>query len=205
MDLPLLARASRALSHRDPRLGAWIRRVGPCGLRQRGDPYSALVHAVVHQQLAGAAAAAIGRRVRVSGGAIPAPGGAPCIARGGAAFRRALPQKSGDTARSRRGVSEWAHHHAPLVPLNDAQVVERLTEIKGIGEWTAHMLLIFSLGRVDVLPLGDYGIRKGAQRLYALRELPRGRELERIGEPWRPYRSVASWYLWQIAQATGED
>ncbi len=89
--------------------------------------------------------------------------------------------------------------------MEDAQVVETLTELDGIGEWTAHMLLIFSLGRADVLPLGDYGIRKGAQRLYELSELPRGAELERIAEPWRPYRSVASWYLWRIAQATPGD
>jgi 3-methyladenine DNA glycosylase/8-oxoguanine DNA glycosylase len=91
-----------------------------------------------------------------------------------------------------------------LAHMNDTEVVEALTEIKGIGEWTAHMLLIFSLGRADILPLGDFGIRKGAQHLFALRELPRGHELERLGERWRPYRSVASWYLWQIARAAKE-
>jgi 3-methyladenine DNA glycosylase/8-oxoguanine DNA glycosylase len=73
-----------------------------------------------------------------------------------------------------------------------------VTEIHGIGEWTAHMLLMFSLGRPDVLPVGDYGVRKGAMQLYGLRDLPKPRELEALGEPWRPYRSIASWYLWRV-------
>ena len=206
MDPPLLAQASRALSRRDPRLGAWIRRVGPCGLRHRGDPYTALVHAILHQQLAGAAAAAIGRRVRRLGrGRFPRP--AALLALHEEALRSAgLSRRKVETLRSlAEAFRSGQITTRRLVRMDDSQVVETLTEIKGIGEWTAHMLLIFSLGRADVLPLGDYGIRKGAQRLYALSELPRGRELERISEPWRPYRSVASWYLWQIAQADGKD
>ena len=74
-----------------------------------------------------------------------------------------------------------------------------VTQIHGIGEWTAHMLLMFSLGRPDVLPVGDYGIRKGAMQLYRLRDLPKPSELEALAEPWRPYRSIASWYLWRVA------
>jgi DNA-3-methyladenine glycosylase II len=202
----LLARASRTLSRRDPSLGVWIRRVGPCGLRRRGDPYSALVHAVLHQQLAGAAAAAIGRRVRVLGqGRFPRP--AALLALREQALRSAgLSRRKVATLRAvAEAFRSGRIATRRLVRMDDAQVVETLTEINGIGEWTAHMLLMFSLGRADVLPVGDYGIRKGAQRLYALSELPRGLELEEIGERWRPYRSVASWYLWQIAQAAQED
>jgi len=162
-----------------------------------------LVHAVLHQQLAGAAAAAIGLRVRVLGkGRFPRP--AALLALREQALRSAgLSRRKIATLRA---VAEAFRNGRIstrlLVRMDDAEVVETLTEIDGIGEWTAHMLLIFSLGRPDVLPVGDYGVRKGAQRLYALSELPRSVELEQIGEPWRPYRSVASWYLWQIAQAT---
>ncbi|HTF34362.1 MAG TPA: DNA-3-methyladenine glycosylase 2 family protein [Myxococcota bacterium] len=206
IDPPLLARASRVLSRRDPRLGTWIRRLGPCGLRRRGDPYTALLQAVLHQQLAGAAAAAIGRRVRVLGqGRFPRPAALLAL-RDEALLSAGLSRRKVATL---RGVAEAFRSGRiatrRLVRMEDAQVVETLTELDGIGEWTAHMLLIFSLGRADVLPLGDYGIRKGAQRLYELSELPRGAELERIAEPWRPYRSVASWYLWRIAQATPGD
>ena len=84
-----------------------------------------------------------------------------------------------------------------LRAMDDDAVVAAVTQIHGIGEWTAHMLLMFSLGRPDVLPVGDYGVRKGAMRLYGLRELPKPRELVALAEPWRPYRSMASWYLWR--------
>jgi DNA-3-methyladenine glycosylase II len=84
-----------------------------------------------------------------------------------------------------------------LFYMSDDAVVEAVTQIRGIGEWTAHMLLMFSLGRPDVLPVGDYGVRKGMQQIYGLAELPRPAEMERIALPWRPYRSVASWYLWR--------
>ena len=81
--------------------------------------------------------------------------------------------------------------------MSDDEIVAAVTEIHGIGEWTAHMLMMFTLGRPDVLPVGDYGIRKGVQDIYGLRELPKPAELERIAEPWRPYRTVASWYVWR--------
>jgi 3-methyladenine DNA glycosylase/8-oxoguanine DNA glycosylase len=81
--------------------------------------------------------------------------------------------------------------------MDAAEVVEAVTRIKGIGEWTAHMLLMFSLGHPDVLPVGDYGVRKGAMSLSGLPALPKPQELESVAECWRPYRSVASWYLWR--------
>ena len=87
-----------------------------------------------------------------------------------------------------------------LFRMEDAAVVDAVTRVRGIGDWTAHMLLIFSLGRPDVLPVGDYGIRKGAQRVYGLRELPKPARLERLAEPWRPYRSVGAWYLWRATE-----
>jgi DNA-3-methyladenine glycosylase II len=81
--------------------------------------------------------------------------------------------------------------------LADEEVIEQLTEVRGIGRWTAEMFLIFSLGRQDVLPVGDLGLKKGIQRLYSLEELPEKEQMEKIAEKWRPYRSVATWYLWR--------
>jgi DNA-3-methyladenine glycosylase II len=76
-------------------------------------------------------------------------------------------------------------------------VIETLTGVKGIGPWTAHMYLMFSLGRLDVLPVGDYGVRKAMQVAYRMRQLPKPDRMEKVAAPWRPYRSIASWYLWQ--------
>jgi DNA-3-methyladenine glycosylase II len=81
--------------------------------------------------------------------------------------------------------------------MSDQEVIERLTQVKGIGRWTAEMFLIFSLGRLDVLPVGDLGLRKGVQRLYSLSELPQKDQIERLAEKWRPYRTVATWYIWK--------
>lgn len=81
--------------------------------------------------------------------------------------------------------------------LTDDQVIEELTLVKGIGRWTAEMFLIFSLGRLDVLPVGDLGLRKGVQKLCSLSELPEKDEIEKIAQKWRPYRTVATWYLWK--------
>lgn len=195
-----LARARRALGRRDPVLGRAMRRVGPCRLENRGDPYRSLVRSVMFQQLAGPAARAIHARfVAPYRGRIPRPGvvlAAPDaelravgLSRQKIATIRAVASAFEDgTLSSRR-----------LRRMSEQEVIEAVTLVRGIGEWTAHMLLIFSLGRLDVLPVGDYGVRKGAMQLYGLSELPDRRQLEEIGERWRPYRSVASWYLWRVA------
>ena len=193
-----LERARRALRRSDPLLGAVVRRVGPCGLRARGDPYAALHRAILYQQLAGAAAAAIERRVRaLFRGRVPRP----------AAFLAADPEALRAAGLSRQKLAALldlarAFHEGELDArrlhrMNDAAVIDAVTRVRGVGEWTAHMLLMSSLGRPDVLPVGDYGIRKAAQSLYGLAALPGRRELEALAEPWRPWRSVAAWYLWR--------
>ena len=83
---------------------------------------------------------------------------------------------------------------------SDEYVVKHLTDVKGIGRWTAEMFLIFSLGRLDVLPVGDLGLKKGIQLMYSLKELPNEKEIEQIAESWKPYRTVATWYLWKSLQ-----
>ncbi|MFQ5665779.1 MAG: DNA-3-methyladenine glycosylase family protein [Candidatus Binatia bacterium] len=196
---PALLRAGTAhLRQADPRLGAVIEQVGACRLQPRGQIYRSLFRAVLYQQLAGAAAAAIEGRLRGHfAGTIPSP----------ADFLRARPQSLRRTGVSGRKLSylrDLATAFATgrlrpqrLARLTDEEIVAAVTTVHGIGEWTAHMLLIFSLGRPDVLPVGDYGVRKGIQRLYALRRFPQAGTLTRIAAPWRPYRSIASWYIWR--------
>jgi DNA-3-methyladenine glycosylase II len=197
----LLERARRTLRRRDPILGEVVRRVGPCTLRPRGDPYAALQRAILHQQLAGAAAAAIERRLKaLFAGRVPRP--AALLAHDAAALRGVglSRQKLAALQDLARAFHERELTAARLRRLDDDAVVEAVTRVRGVGEWTAHMLLLFSLGRPDVLPVGDYGVRKAAQVLYGLDGLPGKRELESIAEPWRPWRSVAVWYLWRHAQ-----
>jgi DNA-3-methyladenine glycosylase II len=192
------ARARRALMRRDPRLAVVIRQVGPCSLEHRGDPYRMLLRSVIYQQLAGAAARTIDGRLRAPWrGRYPKPEvllAAPDaqLRAAGLSRQKIKAVRSVAEAFAARQVTNRA-----LRVMDDEAVVAAVTEIHGIGEWTAHMLLMFSLGRPDVLPVGDYGIRKGAMQLYGLRELPKPKELVALAEPWRPYRSVASWYLWR--------
>jgi DNA-3-methyladenine glycosylase II len=194
------ARARRALMRRDPKLGAVIRRVGPCALEHRGDPYRMLLRSVIYQQLAGAAARTIDTRLRAPWrGRYPMP---EVMLKAPDAQLRA----AGLSRQKIKAVRSVAEAFAAgdvtnraLRRMEDDAVIEAVTKIHGIGEWTAHMLLMFSLGRPDVLPVGDYGVRKGAMQLYGLRDLPKAKELEALAEPWRPYRSIASWYLWRVA------
>lgn len=191
-------RARRWLIRRDPVLAELIRRVGPCGLRPRGTLYQALLRSILYQQLAGRAAAAIHARFRDAfGGRDPRP--AELLAASPARLRRA--GLSRQKAAALRGVAEAFEtgriRPAALLRRPDEAVVAELVRLRGVGAWTAHMVLIFCAGRPDVLPVGDYGVRKGMQSLYGLPELPGPAEMEILAEPWRPFRTVASWYLWR--------
>jgi DNA-3-methyladenine glycosylase II len=206
LDPPLLEQARRRLARRDPVLGGVIRRVGPCGIRPLGDPYRQLVRSVIYQQLQGRAAAAIAARLRARhGGRIPAP--AALLAATDAELREVgLSRQKVAALRSvAAAFADGSLDNRRLYRLDDAAVVETVTRLHGIGEWTAHMLLIFSMGRPDVLPVGDYGVRKAAMSLYRLHELPRPGQLEALGERWRPYRSVAAWYLWRHTETATPD
>jgi DNA-3-methyladenine glycosylase II len=193
-------RARRILLRRDPVLASLIRRHGPCGLAaaQRADHFSALARAITGQQLSTKAATTIyGRMVQLM------PGGAPTVA----AFAcidddalRAAGMSRQKTAYLRDlcdKVSSGALDLAALDALPDEAVIEALVQVKGIGRWSAEMFLIFRLHRPDVLPVGDLGIVVAVQRAYRLRARPKPDRLRKIGESWRPYRSVACWYLWR--------
>jgi DNA-3-methyladenine glycosylase II len=157
-----------------------------------------LFRALLYQQLAGAAAGAIERRLlALYGDRVPEPAEllatppdalrAVGLSRQKASYMHSLAEHSLDGALSGR----------TLAALPDEDVVAHVTQIKGIGRWTADMLLLFSLGRSDVLPVGDLGVQKAMQDAYKLATLPNPATMTDIAEPWRPYRSVASWYLWR--------
>jgi DNA-3-methyladenine glycosylase II len=203
LDAEGLERARRILRRRDLVLGRVIVEVGPCRMRPSGDPYRALVRSVLYQQLAGAAAKAIERRLRAEfGGRIPAA--ARLLAAPPTTLRRAglSRQKVASLRAIAQSFEQRELSSRRLARMEDEDVVAAVTRVRGVGEWTAHMLLMFSLGRPDVLPVGDYGIRRGTQVLYGLDGLPGRRELEAVAEPWRPFRSVASWYIWRHAAVT---
>jgi 3-methyladenine DNA glycosylase/8-oxoguanine DNA glycosylase len=190
------------LSRSDRVLRKLIRTVGPCRLRadRRCEPWAALVRSVTYQQLNGTAAQTIFNRFLAlfPGGGFPAPQqilDAPDELLRGAGLSRAKTAAIKDIARKTAG--GIVPSRADAQRLSDAELVERLTVIRGVGPWTVEMLLIFSLGRRDVLPVTDFGVRKGFSLTYGLEDLPHPRDLLAHGERWRPYRSIASWYLWR--------
>lgn len=191
-------KAQRLLARRDPVIRDLMRRYGPCGLAQaqHTDPLRALIHAIISQQLSTRAAATIEGRFRALYGGVPTPSQ---VAATTDAPLRAV-GLSGQKVRYLRDLCRRVEDGSlPLTRLgvmSDDEVVAVLTEVKGIGRWTAEMFLMFRLHRPDVLPVDDLGIVKAVQRAYGLRKTPTPERLTRLGESWRPYRSVACWYLW---------
>jgi DNA-3-methyladenine glycosylase II len=198
------ARARRVLMRRDPILSALIKRIGPCGMaaRQRDDHLTALIGAIVSQQLSTKAAATIfGRFVALFPGAA-IPGADAIRAIDDEALRSVgfSGQKVGYLRDLCSRIADGRLVLDELDALDDEAVIERLTAVKGFGRWTAEMFLMFRLHRPDVLPADDLGIVTAIQRVYKLRKRPDAKRVLKIGEAWRPYRSVASWYLWQSLQ-----
>ena len=194
------------LRRADDVLGRVIDAVGECTFRPQGEPYESLMRAILYQQLAGAAAAAIERRfLSLYDGRTPSPGELVSTtdeALRGAGLSRQKVSYLRDLALK---FADGAVDTAALPSLPDEEVIERVTEIRGIGRWTAEMLLMFCLGRPDVLPVDDHGLRRSVQLAYALAELPDAKSLQSLAEPWRPYRSVATWYLWRsLSGGVGE-
>ena len=192
------ARARRRLARRDPVLRDLMRRYGPCGLAdsQHADPFTALAHAIISQQLSTRAAATIASRFDALFDGRPEP---PRVAKvRDATLRRAglSGQKVGYLRDLCRRMIDGSLPLASLDRMADEDVIAALTQVKGIGRWTAEMFLMFRLHRPDVLPVGDLGIVNAVRRAYRLRAVPTPARLTEIGEAWRPYRSVACWYLW---------
>jgi DNA-3-methyladenine glycosylase II len=191
-------KARRLLARRDPVIGALIKRHGPCGLAddQHEDTFTALVHSIISQQLSTKAAATIAGRFDALFGGTPTPS---AVAKVDDLQLRAVGLSSQKIRYMRDLCARVSDGSLPLDRLNelhDDDVIQSLTQVKGIGRWTAEMFLMFRLHRPDVLPVDDLGILKAVQRAYGLKKMPHPERLTKIGEPWRPYRSVACWYLW---------
>jgi DNA-3-methyladenine glycosylase II len=189
--------AIQHLRRNDPILSEIIDRVGDYGIQFRDPDFETLVRSIVYQQLSGRVASVIfGRLAKAAGGRLTPEN----VLKMRASRMRTLGLSKQKTAyirdlarhaRDRRVVFE------ELAALDDNLIIERLTQVKGIGVWTAHMFLIFALRRTDILPTGDLGIRNAMRKAYGLAEAPTPEEMETLAQRWRPYCTVASWYLWR--------
>ncbi|GBG15496.1 DNA-3-methyladenine glycosylase II [Novimethylophilus kurashikiensis] len=205
MDEAVLTEAAGFLAGLDSDWAELITKVGPCMLKTHTErePYEALVRAIAYQQLHSRAAEAIlGRMLMLfPDGRFPDP--EALLSLEDSALRGCGFSASKITAI--RGIASAARDS--LVPtsyeaasLSDEALIERLVQLRGVGRWTVEMLLIFTLGRADVLPVDDFGVREGWRVLKQLDEQPKPKALAQIGEAWRPYRSIAAWYLWRSAE-----
>jgi DNA-3-methyladenine glycosylase II len=200
------AAATRALSRADPILGKTIAQVGP--FQMAGDdvrhPVATLARAIVGQQLSGKVAMVIYGRLEKLLKKVTAENllsaEVEALRQVGLSYAKVAAVKD-LAAKAQEGVVPTA---ARLHRLSDQEIIDRLTQVRGIGRWTVEMLLMFRLGRPDVLPVDDLGIRKGFQKIYRKREAPKPKALLAFGERWRPYRTVASWYLWRSLELDPE-
>ncbi len=205
---PEWSQAIEHLSAADPKLAALIAQVGPCTMQipHHFSVFYSLSRSIVYQQLAGAAASAIMGRVEAlfpKGRMTPknllameeATLRAAGLSRNKLAALRDLAAKCLDgTVPTKRA----------LACMEDEEIITRISQVRGIGRWTVEMMLIFRLGRQNVLPVDDYGVRKGMQRLYRMRELPKKEAMRRKARKWEPWCSVASWYMWRCAELPSE-
>ena len=207
--LPVLYDISEAAAHlkrSHKSMRKLVERVGPPTIRRQAGAtaYHALARSIVFQQLAGAAASTIYARAAAlgEGGKFPEPEALLALS---AERLRAAGLSAGKQAALKDLAQKTLDGVVPgpraLARMDDAAIVERLTQVRGIGRWTVEMMLIFHLGRPDVWPTGDYGVRKGYAQVFGLDEHPTPRVLEELGEPFSPYRSAAAWYFWRACDA----
>jgi len=196
-----MAEAAALLKAKDPALAVLIERHGPPPRRRAvpvGQRFGSLAEIIVYQQLAGNAAAAIHGRFESALGGTVSP--ETVLAAPPAVLTSS--GLSGSKAASIRDLAERAAAGeidlARMGRLSDEAVVEQLTRVRGIGPWTAHMFLLGTLGRLDVWPVGDYGVRAGFGRAWGMAGTPTPKELMPLGEPFRPYRSLVAWYCWRV-------
>jgi DNA-3-methyladenine glycosylase II len=192
-----MRKAINHLKKCDPVLRGIMERVGPFRMEYGLPQFSSLAEAIVYQQLNGKAAETIFKRFATLAGQPLTPEGilklsdeqlrGVGLSKQKSAYLKDLAQKTAT------GVLDFSK----LPELPDEEVIEHLTQVKGIGVWTAHMFLIFSLRRLNVLPTGDYGVQMALKRHYRKRKLPKPKDMEKIARAWEPYRSVACWYMWR--------
>ena len=185
------------LKNADPILGAIIERVGPFKMEYGEPTFHSLAESILYQQLNGKAAVTIFKRFTDAAGDPLTPAGilklteeqmrAVGLSRQKSSYLRDL------AAKTQSGLLNFEK----LVDMAEADIIEHLTQVKGVGVWTAHMFLMFTMRRPDVLPTGDYGIQVAMKKYYRKRKLPKPKDMEKIAKAWSPYRSIACWYLWK--------
>ncbi len=183
-----------------------IKAHGPCELvAQKRSPYEALVSAVAHQQLHANAAEAILRRFKALYPGVRFPKPAQVLAADEAALRGcgfSMSKLLAVRDIAAKTLSGQIPTRAAALKLDDAELIERLVEVRGVGRWTLEMLLIFTLGRPDVFPSDDYGVRNGWRVVMKLEEMPKPKDFRLLAERWQPHRTLAAWYLWRAADAS---
>jgi DNA-3-methyladenine glycosylase II len=203
---PVVLSPEQQLAVRDPKLAALIARVGPFTVKPATvvRAFDALAESIVYQQLNGKAAATIFGRVKALYPRRKWFSPELVIATPDETFRAAGLSRSKTAAikdLAAKALDGTVPTRAALGRMSDEEIIARLTTVRGIGRWTVEMLLLFDLGRLDVWPVDDYGVRKGYAKTFRKKELPKPKELHAIGEKWRPYRSVAAWYFWRALDA----
>ena len=192
-----MRKAINHLKKSDPVLRDIIERVGPCRMEFGPPEFASLAESIMYQQLNGKAAATIWRRFLALAGEPLTPDGIRRLSDEQMRSVGLSKQKSAYlkdlAAKTAAGLLDFSR----LPDLSDEEVIKHLTQVKGVGVWTAHMFLMFTLQRPDVLPTGDYGVQAAIKRHYRKRKLPRPEVMEKIARAWSPYRSVACWYLWR--------
>lgn len=195
--------ATASLRLADPILGRAIARIGPCTLVPTDeDPFTAFAESILYQQLSGKAAETIIKRMKaLFKNAWPSPKQLLATPddrlRAAGVSRNKIRALQDLATKTTDGTLDFAH----LERQTDDEIINHVTQVRGIGRWTAEMFLIFTLGRLDVFPVDDLGIQKGIQKLYGYQKLPAKRTMLRHAEKWKPYRTVASWYLWRVVDS----
>jgi DNA-3-methyladenine glycosylase II len=192
-----MRKAVTHLKKSDPVLRAIIERVGPCRMEFGPAEFSSLAEAIVYQQLNGKAAVTIFNRFAALAGEPITPEGILKLSDEQLRSAGLSKQKSAYlkdlAAKTASGLLDFSR----LPELTDEEAIKHLTQVKGIGVWTAHMFLMFSLRRPNVLPTGDYGVQVAVKKYYRKRRLPKPKDMEKIARAWEPYRSIACWYMWR--------
>jgi len=192
-----MPKAVNHLKNSDPILRAIIERVGPCRMEFAEPEFSRLAEAIVYQQLNGKAALTIFQRFTALAGDPLTPEGILKLSDEQLRSVGLSKQKSAYLKDLAAKTASGQLDFTRLSELSDEDVIQHLTQVKGVGVWTAHMFLMFSLRRPNVLPTGDYGVQVAVKKHYKKRKLPKPKDMEKIARAWEPYRSVACWYMWR--------